>query len=94
MFRRHLRMTHDSYMRLLDKIRPHLPNMNEKKGDSRGGFIIPELRLYVAIRYLAGGSYSDILLFLLYFQDSILRMSVAGHPCHKQGNCCEVSIVT
>jgi hypothetical protein len=37
--------------------------MNETKGDSRGGFIIPELRLYVAIRYLAGGSYSDICYF-------------------------------
>jgi DDE superfamily endonuclease len=63
MFRRHLRMTHASFVRLLDKIRPHLPNMNETKGDSRGGYIIPELRLYVAIRYLAGGSYSDICYF-------------------------------
>ena len=43
MFRRHLRMTHDSFVCLLDKIRPQLPNMNETKGESRGGFIIPEL---------------------------------------------------
>ena len=63
MFRHHLCMTYESFVRLLDKIRPHLPTMNETKGDSRGGFINPELRLYVAIQYLAGGSYSDICYF-------------------------------
>ena len=63
MFRRHLRMTHESFVILLDKIRPHLPVPDEQMGALRGGIILPELRLYATIRYLAGGSYSDICFF-------------------------------
>ena len=55
MFRRHLRMTYNSFLVLLDKIRPHLPVIDEKMAALRGGVIIPELRLYATIRYLVGG---------------------------------------
>jgi hypothetical protein len=63
LFRRHLRMTYDSFLILLEKIRTHLPAPDQKMADLRGGVIIPELRLYATLRYLAGGSYSDICFF-------------------------------
>jgi DDE superfamily endonuclease len=34
--------------------------VNETKGNSRGGTILPELCLYCTLRWLAGGSYLDI----------------------------------
>jgi hypothetical protein len=64
MFRRHMRMTHESFCRLLDMVRPHFPILDEKMGNMRGGFIIPELRLYAVIRYLAGASYTDVCFFI------------------------------
>jgi hypothetical protein len=39
----HLRMTHKSFVILLDKIRPHLPVPDEQMGALRGGIVIPEL---------------------------------------------------
>ena len=47
----------------MDKVRPHLLVPDAKMGALRGGIIIPELQLYATIRYLAGGSYSDIASF-------------------------------
>jgi len=43
MFRRHLRMSYDSFCLLLEKIRPHLPIQDEKMSALRGGIVIPEL---------------------------------------------------
>ena len=63
-FRRHMRMTHESFCRLMDMVRPHLPVLNEKMGNLRSGFIIPELCLYALIRYLAGASYTTNVCFL------------------------------
>jgi len=74
MFRRHLRMTYTSFLVLLDKIRPHLPVMDEKMGALRGGIIIPELRLYATIRYLAGASYTDICFFCRISSQSFYRI--------------------
>ena len=54
-----LRMTPASFDKLLLMLREEL-EVNEKMADKRGGPIIPELCLYCAIRWLAGGSYLDI----------------------------------
>lgn len=58
-FRRHLRMGYDSFCFLLEKIKPFI-NIDEDMGSLRGGSISLELHLYATLRYLAGGSYSDI----------------------------------
>ena len=58
--RRHLRMSLKSFQNLLELIREPL-EINNQMGVLRGGPIIPEWCLYIAIRYLAGGSYSDII---------------------------------
>ena len=52
-------MTPVSFEKLLLMLRDEL-EVNEKMADKRGGPIIPELCLYCAIRWLAGGSYLDI----------------------------------
>ena len=56
-FHRYLRMSLDSFNKLLFYIRPGLI---VEENRARGGHVIPELRLYCTIRYLAGGSYLDI----------------------------------
>jgi hypothetical protein len=45
LFRRHMRMTHESFMLLLNKIKPHISSPDEKMGALRGGVILPELAL-------------------------------------------------
>ena len=62
-FRRHLRMSYESFCLLVEKIRPHLLIADGKMSALRGGVIIPELQLYATIRYLAGASYTDIAFF-------------------------------
>jgi hypothetical protein len=37
--------------------------VNQHRANQRGGAILPEICLYVCIRFLAGGSYSDIRFF-------------------------------
>ena len=54
-FTRHLRMSPSSFNKLLALIRPAL-KANELQASYRGGLIIPELRLYCCIRWIAGGS--------------------------------------
>jgi hypothetical protein len=61
-FRRHLRMEYGSFEKLLTFIRPRLV-VDNAMGRFRGGAIIPEVRLYCVLRWLAGGSYTDILYF-------------------------------
>ena len=74
MFRRHMRMTYDSFLTLLDKIRPFLPVPDQKMGSLRGGIIIPELQLYATIRYLAGASYTCICYFCKFSAPSFYRV--------------------
>ena len=57
-----LRMELDSFFLLLSYIRNFL-DVDESKAASRGGKIIPELCLYCTLRYLAGASYLDIVVF-------------------------------
>ena len=56
-------MTHESFVLLLNKIKPHIASPDQTMGALRGGVILPELRLYATIRWLAGGSYTDICFF-------------------------------
>ena len=62
LLRRHLRMTYSSFCRLVERIRP-LIEVDDDMASLRGGKIIPEIHLYCTLRYLAGGSYSDICIF-------------------------------
>ena len=52
----------DSFLLLLSYIRNFL-EVDESKAASHGGKIIPELCLYCTLRYLAGASYLDIVVF-------------------------------
>ena len=63
LFRRHMRMSHESFVSLLNRIKPQIGFPDEKMGALRGGVILPELRRYAAIQWLAGGSYTDICFF-------------------------------
>ena len=63
MFRRHFRMTYDSFCLLLNQIQEHLHAPDEEMAALKGGPIIPELKLYATIRYLAGTPYTDICYF-------------------------------
>ena len=74
LFRRHMRMTYNDFLTLLDKIRPFLPVPDEKMGALRGGIIIPELQLYATIRYLAGTPYTDICFFCQISAASFYRV--------------------
>ena len=62
LFTRHLRMKAQSFDGLVAILRDALTR-NEDQADRRGGVIIPEIRLYATIRWLAGASYSDIVYF-------------------------------
>jgi DDE superfamily endonuclease len=72
-FTRHLRMTKESFMRLLEYIKDDLL-VDESQASRRGGVILPEICLYCTIRYLAGGIYSDICLFAGISQPSFYRV--------------------
>jgi len=61
-FRRHLRMSTASFDKLLSYIKADL-EVNERMASLRGGAILPEIKLYCTLRWLAGGSYSDIYMF-------------------------------
>jgi hypothetical protein len=72
-FRRHLRMSKESFTKLLGFIKPSL-TVDERMASIRGGQIIPELCLYCTIRWLAGGSYSDIFYFCGISKTSFYRI--------------------
>jgi hypothetical protein len=62
-FKIHLRMLSDSFTKLLSRhIRPSL-EVDAEMARKRGGKIHPELCLYACLRFLVGGSYSDIRFF-------------------------------
>jgi hypothetical protein len=59
-FVRLLRMKQRSFSKLLDWIYDEL-EVDNSMAALRGGAIIPELRLFITLRYLAGGSYLYII---------------------------------
>jgi hypothetical protein len=61
-FRRHIRMDYGSFLKLLGYIKEKI-SVDCGMAELRGGAIIPEVRLYTVLRWLAGGSYTDILYF-------------------------------
>lgn len=61
-FKRHLRMEVESFDKLLSYIRADL-EVDQRMAALRGGAILPEICLYITLRWLAGGSYSDIYMF-------------------------------
>lgn len=61
-FRRHIRMDYNSFIKLLGYLRPTLTT-DSYMASFRGGAIIPEIRLFCVLRWLAGGAYTDILYF-------------------------------
>jgi hypothetical protein len=58
-FDRHIRMKKSSFEKLLDYIRRDL-EVDPTMAHLRGGVILPEVALYCTLRYIAGGSYSDV----------------------------------
>ena len=72
-FHRHLRMHPDSFEKLLEYIRHDL-KANKKMASLRGGVIMSEIRLYCTLRYLAGGSYSDVYFFMGISRASFYRV--------------------
>ena len=73
-FKRHLRMTYESFRSLLLLINGHMKDVDKKMAHIRGGEVIKELRLYAAIRYMAGASYSDICFFCGISQSTFYRV--------------------
>ena len=63
LFKRHLRMSYESFRTLMLLIDDHQKEVDTKMAEIRGGEVIKELRLYAALRYMAGASYSDICFF-------------------------------
>lgn len=61
-FKRHMRMSLHSFNKLLAYLRKDL-ECDEEMAGRRGGAILPELQLYCCIRWLAGGSYTDLYFF-------------------------------
>ena len=72
-FHRHLRMTLESFNLLLSYIKQDI-QPNSMMAALRGGAIIPELRLYCTLRYLAGGLYSDVAMHAGISQPSFYRI--------------------
>jgi hypothetical protein len=73
MLKQHLRMSHASFSKLLSYIRPEL-EVDLLQSSRRGQSIIPEIRLYCTLRWLAGGSYSDIYMFVGISKPSFYRV--------------------
>jgi hypothetical protein len=66
-------MSKKSFSKLLHLIRDDI-EVNQEMAMRRGGAIIPELCLYCTIRWLAGGSYSDIFYFTGMSSSSFYRI--------------------
>ena len=72
-FKPHIRMSAESFNKLTNLIR-HALEVDEDMANLRGGPIIPEICLYCCLRYLAGGSYSDIRFFTGILTASLFRL--------------------
>jgi DDE superfamily endonuclease len=72
-FKRHMRMSLASFNKILGYIRADL-EVDNRMAALRGGAIMPEIALYLCLRLLAGGSYSDIFFFTGVSQASFYRL--------------------
>jgi hypothetical protein len=72
-FKRHLRMSERSFNKLLGFIKDHTM-VDTTMAGLRGGAIGPEISLYACLRYVAGGSYSDIRFFTGISTASLYRV--------------------
>ncbi|KAI2492717.1 hypothetical protein MHU86_21824 [Fragilaria crotonensis] len=72
-FKRHIWMSAGSFNKLTNLIR-HALKVDEDMANLRGGPIIPEICLYCCLRYLAGGSYSNIRFFTGISTASLYRL--------------------
>ncbi len=72
-FQRHLRMSAESFAKLVSFVR-HALAVNHKMAALRGGSIPAEICVYSCVRYLAGGSYSDIRFFTGVSTASLYRI--------------------
>ena len=61
-FKRHLRMSITSFNKLLNLLRPVIER--DETMARHGSYIRPELALYATLRFLAGGSYTDVFITL------------------------------
>ena len=59
LFKHHLRMDKLSFLKLFDILHKDLC-VNERMAKLRGGAVLPEVQIYCAICFLAGGSHLDI----------------------------------
>lgn len=59
-FEQTIRMTRQSFVKLVDILRASL-QVDMRMGELRGGGVQPEVAVYATIRYLSGGSSSDIM---------------------------------
>jgi hypothetical protein len=89
-FKRQLRMAQQSFEKLLSYIREDL-EVNETMANLRGGTILPEICLYVTLRWLAGGSYLDITDVAGISRPSFYR--VLWKTCKAICNCPELAII-
>lgn len=72
----HLRMSKGSFHKLLSYLQPELTlGGHSAKAWGRGGPIMPEMRLYATLCYLAGGSYTDIHFFCGISESSFINLS-------------------
>ena len=81
--KRHLHMSLTLFEKLLFFIRTSL-KVDSAMVQLRGGVIIPEIALYCTLRYLAGGSYTDIFLLLVY--PNLRSTALYGRQCTPLSN--------
>jgi hypothetical protein len=70
---RFLRMPMESFNRLFGYLQTYL-QVDEDQAAHRGGAILPQIRLFCALRYLAGASYLDIIFFIGISKQSFYRV--------------------
>ena len=76
--KRHLCMLLTSFEKLLTFIGPSL-EVDTAMAELQGGVIIPEIALYCTLRYITGGSYTDI--FCLSGYLNLPFTELYGRPC-------------
>ena len=78
-FARYYRVDRQSFADIVEMITPPLPELRKRRKRGRkssGGFVEFDLRLSMALRYLAGGSYLDI----MYLHGVSLSLGVKRSP--------------
>ncbi len=82
-FIQHIRMTHDSFTRLLSAIWTDI-EVDTEMAELWGGAILPEICLYVSLCYLGGGFNLRYYILRRYFSCVLLPSSVEGNWCNQQ----------